>query len=95
MKKFMMKITLLVTMSSTLLSQSALAAEIKLLPDFSCLTREQKESIAICFGENDSCHESLKSVSAGAYFESPWQSYLLAGILGLAAGMIAQNQLRH
>ncbi len=70
------------------------SAEVNLLPNpYSCLERDQKENIAVCFEQNFDCHEALKSIAKDE--KSDWQSWALAFGGGIIAEMILANQLHH
>lgn len=73
----------LLTLSLLLCSTKIWASEINLHPsDYSCLSRDQKEKINVCFDENFACHEALDKVQS-----KPMPSWELVA-LGIAAGMI-------
>ena len=62
-------------------------------PDYSCLTRPQKEKIEVAFEQNDQCHKSLANVKSIVADEMDWVSMGLALVIGMAGGMIIQSQL--
>lgn len=53
--------------------------------DLSCLSRPQREEIAVCFLQNEACHKSLESAPAEIEKNS-WKNYVIAALLGVAGG---------
>ncbi len=74
-------------------SNPVLAAENRALK-FSCLDRLEKEAVAVCFLENDSCHQALKEAVTPVHSGS-WSSYVIVGLVGVAAGMAAAAAAGH
>jgi hypothetical protein len=58
---------------------------------YTSLTREQKESIAICFQQNLACHESLHAAEAST--QNDWTFFLGSFILGSVATIILEAQV--
>lgn len=73
-----------------LFSQKILAEEQK--NDFSCLTREQKEAIAVCYKENYSCHQNLKAKS-DVLFEPQWGAFVGVLLIGVISGMSLEHKI--
>lgn len=74
-------------------SALALAQEIP-KPDFTSLTRVERESIAVCFQENDACHETLKTLNHTAV-EDNWTVLFAILLVGVAGGMVIDHQWIH
>lgn len=56
--------------------------------NFSCLSRDQKESIAACFEQNAECHKFIeKAVDHNE--RNLWEIALLTAVLGFVGGMAA------
>lgn len=89
--------TLSLLLSLTLCSQRISAQEQAPLPkpDFSGLSREQKEAIVICFSENESCHASLSHALSPPTYKNEYPEFIGALILGLVGGMILEYQIHH
>lgn len=59
-----------------------------------CLTRDDKEKIVVCYQENALCHDNLAKAIAPPAIETDWEGRIIAGLIGMAAGLIAINQVR-
>lgn len=83
-------------MSLTLFSvkTSAKQAEIP-KPDFSCISRQEKESIASCFAENEILTRDLDKAVSNPTLSSEWENFIGIFVLGLVGGMVLQVQLEH
>lgn len=92
----LLKRTLLILTSLTLLSEKTLALD--LIPqksDFECLTRDQKEKIVNSFEENAACHDALAKTQPSPAAPQHWEAFGLVTVLGIVAGMIIAGQMRH
>lgn len=63
--------------------------------NWSCLTREQKESIVIAIAENDECHKALEKATAAPAIAESWESIALVIALGFVGGMVLAQQIHH
>lgn len=61
------------------------------VPDFSCLTRPEKNQILICFKENDECHKSL--LKADSQLENDWQVFAGAVAIGILVGAFGYAEI--
>lgn len=59
----------------------------------SCLNREEKETIEICFEENTACHAALANVTPAPAPE--WELVALGLAVGFLGGMVLDAQLHH
>lgn len=93
MLKFVNRFTLSVMLLLTLCSQKVTAADLNLSPSgYSCLDRQHKEAVEVCFQENDVCHQALMKDDEP---EPPsWEQYSLAGLAGIIAGAFLDGYLR-
>ena len=59
---------------------------------FPCLSREQKEKIAVCFQENFACHQAL----ADAAIAPPptWEYVAFGALAGILAGILIDSRTR-
>lgn len=57
-----------------------------LKPDFSCLTRPQKNAIEVCFKENEQCHEDVQAKDTEV--RDGWENVLGAGAVALVVGFL-------
>lgn len=73
---------------------SASTSEINLHPsnELSCLNRDQKEKIEVCFEENFACHEALDQMQSKPM--PSWELVALGIMGGLVTGMVLDAQLR-
>lgn len=62
-------------------------------PDFSCLTRTEKEEIAVCFRQDKQCHSDLEYARQEPTLESEWTYFIGTFILGGIGGVILAQQL--
>ena len=60
-------------------------------PDFSCLSRPQKNAIEICFRENKQCHSDLQKQDESA--QDDWQYFLGAAAVGVIGGILLSYEL--
>ena len=79
------------TLKLLLSSNTTLADEIP-RPDFSCLTRQEKENIAVCFQENADCHLSLSKATSSPV-QDDWSILLTAGLVGVIGGLVMAHQV--
>lgn len=93
MRKSKIPFMLFLTLSLTLYSTRTSADEIP-KPDFSYLSRDQKEKIAVCFAENSACHESLSKATTDPVQDS-WSVLLTATIVGVIGGLVLAHQFQH
>lgn len=64
--------------------------------DFSCLTKEQKAAIEVCFEENQYCHKQVASRDITSKLFSPgWDTILYFTLAGIASGMIIDYKITH
>jgi hypothetical protein len=87
MKRSKMTFAFFLILNSTLFSQKTLAEEALPRPEFSCLERDQKEKIAVCFSQNETCHEALKK-SQTTPIQDVWSVLLTATLLGVLGGLV-------
>lgn len=64
-------------------------------PDFSCLSQEQEQKIAICFAENKICHDSLADAVSPPAYEEDWTVFIGVLVLGALGGMALEYNWRH
>lgn len=68
-----------------LYSRNAFTQEIE-ISNFSCLSRGQKEQIAVCFEQNAECHKYIdRAVDHNE--RNLWEYVLLSALLGFVGGM--------
>ncbi len=79
-------------LSLTLFYPSTLAIPEIPKPDFSCLTRPQKEKIEICFQQNNQCHASMDKAAAPPDLAADITFYIGTFLLGGVAGIILYSQ---
>lgn len=90
-KKLKLKRMVLVILSLTLFCQTSLGQTPKRLNDFSCLSREQKEQIAVCLKENLACHAALNEKKSDA---PEWTAFAGVVLLSIISGMAIEHQLK-
>ncbi len=95
MQKLNGALALFLILSLLLCSTRALALEPNLQPSnsLSCLNREQKEQIEVCFEENLACHQALYGVQSSP--RPSWEFVALGIAAGMVTGMILNSQLHH
>lgn len=79
------------TMISMLSSQISSGQEIKSL-DFSCLTRDQKEEVVVCFDERAQCGKDLMSMEKTDTIVGPWEAFFVGIAAGLLGGVALSKQ---
>lgn len=79
--------------SLIVLSPTTLAMETTL--DLTCLTRQEKEDIHLCFQEKSMCQKELATVQSIEPSSNDLVFIIGALVLGGIAGMITQAQLAH
>lgn len=79
---------------ANLMGFSAIASDDLPKPDFSCLTRDEKELIQNQFMENSSCHKALSSMVIPDAKPDDWSFFFGAFILGAIAGVVGAAQAR-
>jgi hypothetical protein len=75
----------------TLASSRIAKAEVDLKP-WSCLDREHKEQVEICFEQNSACHQALQKSETVA---TDWELLGLSLASGLVAGILFEQHFRH
>lgn len=95
MQKLKNALAILLTLSLSPCSIRASASEINLHPsnEISCLTREQKEQIEVCFEENLSCHQALNSTMGPP--KPSWELIALGIAAGMVTGLVIDAQIHH
>lgn len=63
-------------------------------PDFTSLTRVERENIAICFQENAACHETLKHMTITPV-QDDWAVLITAVVVGVIGGIVLDHQWIH
>ena len=85
------RLWLILMLSLIPLSQSTWAEPQSL--DLSCLNRQYKQPIEICFEQNSACHAALKVANTPPPSEITLQEVLLYVGSGLLSGMILEHQM--
>lgn len=73
-------------------------ASSKILADpisLSCLPREAKEQIEICFEQNTECHDAIKKMNDDNAYQFPLSAIVPSLIVVFLTGMIVKNQIGH
>lgn len=65
------------------------------IADFSCLTKVQKEKIAICFQQNQYCHRQYDGRLDASTMLPDWQIVGWAALASFAAGMAIEYKVTH
>lgn len=76
-------------------SPKTLAQTNQSIEQFGCLSRPQKELIVTCFEQSSECHKSLKEAEITQSDESSWYLFIGGVFLGVAGGLILDQQMRH
>lgn len=61
-------------------------------PDFTSLTRVEREKIAVCFQENEACHATLKNLD-NTPVQDDWGVLISAMLVAMIGGMIVDHQI--
>ena len=94
MPRLLTAFSLSLMLSATLCSQNSLSEQPQLpKPDFSCLSREQKDQILISSQENDECHKALGQLSVPPADPHEWTYFSGAFFLGCIAGIVIAGQI--
>ena len=59
--------------------------------DYTCLTREEQEKIAVTFDENEACHADLAKLTQPEPASPSWEKYALIFVGGIAVGAFVQS----
>lgn len=90
MQKYVKPFAFFLILSLITFSTKILAQEIP-KPDFTCLTRPQKEQIVACFEQNTECHQALAKATSEPVQDS-WGILIAASLMGVIGGLIIAHQ---
>lgn len=95
MPKSLRKLISFLMLSSMVFLSPTSAQEIPKIESYGCLSRSQKEAIAISFEENRVCHDNLSLATSPSPIRDEWSDFLSAFVLGAIAAVVVQNNMRH
>lgn len=92
MLKFAGKLAICLTLSSMLFLDRTSGQEIPKPAFYGCLSRSEKEMVAVCFEENSECHETLHQIQSESD-KNDLTYFAEALVIGILAGMVINHNL--